>query len=113
MHETALAKRILQVVLDRAGGARVVAVHGQVSEDEALSPAALELHFRAHARGTTAEAAELRLELRHVSARCNACGEVHLPEHHLRLCPRCGSHDVVLLGETGVRIDRIEVEEVP
>jgi hydrogenase nickel incorporation protein HypA/HybF len=111
MHETSLAKRILEVVLDSSGGARVVRVHGEISEDEALSSAALELHFRAHARGTAAEAAELRFALRHVSARCVACGDVHLPEHHARLCPRCGSHDVVLLGETGVRIDRIEVEE--
>jgi hydrogenase nickel incorporation protein HypA/HybF len=109
MHETALAKRVLEAVLERARGARVLVVRGAVAEDEALSLEALRFHFAAHARGTVAEGARLELELRHLSARCSACRHQFLPEHHVRLCPRCGSLETVLEGEPGVRIDAIDV----
>jgi hydrogenase nickel incorporation protein HypA/HybF len=110
MHETALAKRILDVVIARAAGSRVTRVRGEVAEDEALSHAALAFHFEAHARGTPAEGALLELELRHVDARCSSCALVFLPEHHARVCPRCGSLETVLQGETGVYVSSIDVE---
>jgi len=82
-----------------------------VAEDEALNRESLAFHFTAHARGTVAAEAELMLELRHVSARCSACGLVFLPEHHVRLCPGCGSTETALSGETGVRISSLDVVE--
>ena len=112
MHETALAKRILEEVLARAGERLVLRVRGTIAEDEALHPESLEFHFRAHAKGTLAESAELALELRHVSARCRACGAVYLPDHHVRLCPRCASTEADLEAETGVFIESIEVDEL-
>jgi hydrogenase nickel incorporation protein HypA/HybF len=111
MHETALAKRILDEVLARAEGRRVRRVTGAIAEDEALSADSLSFHFAAHARGTPAETAELALELHHVSARCRACGRTFLPEHHVRLCPHCGSRETELEGETGVRVESIVVDE--
>ena len=111
MHETALAKRILVEVLDRAGGRTVRTVRGVIAEDEALSREALAFHFRGHARGTSAELAELELELRRVSARCTSCGHVFLPDHHVRICPSCDAAGATLDGETGVFIDSIVVEE--
>lgn len=112
MHETALAKRILEEVLSRAEGRRVRVVRGAVMEDEALSAGALGFHFEAHARGTVAQGAALELELRHVRATCQDCKQSFLPDHHVRLCPSCGSSHTILEGETGVRIDSIEVDEV-
>jgi hydrogenase nickel incorporation protein HypA/HybF len=111
MHETALAKRILDAVIARAQGARVTRVRGVVAEDEALSHEALEFHFTAHARGTLAEGAVLELELRHLSARCVACAQVFLPEHHTPSCPRCGSLETSLAGTPGVFIENIDVED--
>jgi hydrogenase nickel incorporation protein HypA/HybF len=111
VHETSLAKRILDEVVARSGGSRVTRIRGVIAEDEALSREALGFHFAAHARATVAEGAELELELRHVTARCGACGHGFLPEHHVRLCPRCGSPQTWLEGETGVRIDSIDVSE--
>ena len=62
MHESQLARRVLDVVLARAreaGAVRVRTVRGRLGELEALSAAALAFHFRALARGTVAEDAEL------------------------------------------------------
>lgn len=111
MHETALARDVLAAVLERAEGRVVRVVRGLVAEDEALSAASLEFHFRAHARGTPAENARLELELKRLSARCYGCGAVFLPDHHLHLCPECGSTDATLDGEPGVHVESIEVDE--
>jgi|SRR5689334_18575652 len=110
MHESTLARRILELAAARAGGAAVRVVHGRVAETETLSREALELHFRAYARDTVAAAAELRIELVHVEARCRGCDATYLPEHHVLMCPRCGSTDGEQLGATGLWIDTIEVD---
>lgn len=113
MHESTLARRVLEVVLARAaeaGAARVRRVRGWLAETEALSPEALALHFAVLARGTAAEGATLEIALRHVEARCGACGAVYRPDHVL-LCPTCGSPDGELLSEVGLAIESLEVDE--
>jgi hydrogenase nickel incorporation protein HypA/HybF len=113
MHESTLARQVLDTVLQRAvsdGASRVRVVRGWVAETESLSADSLSFHFAAHARGTNAEGARLLLELIHVEARCRACGRTYAPEHHLLLCPACGSTDGEQLGRTGLAITSIEVE---
>lgn len=110
MHESSLARTLVQLCLQRSGGARVRSVRGRVAETEVLSREALALHFAAHARGSAAEGARLELELIQVRARCRGCAADYVPEHHLLLCPACGSTDAEQLGETGLRIDSLEVE---
>ncbi len=113
MHESSLAKQILDAVLDRARTAqagRVRRVRGWIAETEALSPRSLGFHFAAHARGTLAEGAELELRLVHIQARCLACKTTYAPDHHLLLCPACGSTDGEELGKTGLGIETLEVD---
>jgi hydrogenase nickel incorporation protein HypA/HybF len=113
MHESSLGKEVLRAVLARAeqeGAARVRAVRGWIAETERLDPQAIAFHFAAHARGTRAEGARLDLELRWVEAVCRACGGRYRPEHHLLLCPQCGSTDADLTGPTGLGLDAIEVD---
>ena len=115
MHESSLAKQILDAVLAVVPdelGSRLRSVRGWVAETEQLDADALELHFHAHARGTRAEGAELELRLTHVKARCLACGSVYAPEHHLTLCPDCGATEAALLGQTGLGIESIDVEDL-
>jgi hydrogenase nickel incorporation protein HypA/HybF len=111
MHESALARQLVELCLQRCGAERVRVVRGTLAETEQLSRQALALHFEAHARGTAAAGARLELELVHVRARCLGCEHVYLPEHHLLLCPSCGSTEAETLGESALRIDSIDVEE--
>ena len=112
MHETSLARQILSTVLAQAGRERAIAVRsvrGWIAETEALSAESVALHFRALAAGTVAAGARLELEVRRVDAQCRACTITYRPEHHLVLCPACGSTDGELLGDTGMGIDAIEI----
>ncbi len=111
MHESQLARQILDAALARApAGTRIVAVRGWVAETEHLSRESLELHFGAYARETPAHRARLELSLRHVEAKCS-CGVAYLPEHHVLLCPTCGGTDATLSGPTGLCIESIDVDE--
>ena len=112
MHESSLARRVVELVLRRAtesGAARVLVVRGRLAETEALSKEALELHFRTLARGTAAESARLDIAVVHARARCSACETTYLPDHVL-LCPLCGNAGGELLDRTGLTIESIEVE---
>lgn len=110
MHESILARQILELVLERSGSQvqQILCVKGWIAETEALTPEALQFHFSAHAANTTAEKARLDLRLSRVSAHCNQCGTDFQPEHHLALCPECGGTDATLQGKTGLGIETIE-----
>lgn len=112
MHEASLARDLLGAVLGSLPAGvlvRVTSVRGWVGETEALSPDSLRFHFAAFAHGTPAEGASLDLRVEHIEATCNACGATYLPEHHLTICPHCGSTDGEILGEPGVKIEEIDV----
>jgi len=113
MHESSVARQILAAVLERAAreqAVRICAVRGWVAETESLSPQSLAFHFAAHARGTPADGAHLDLLLVRVDASCRTCGSTYAPDHHLLLCPACGSTDATLLGRTGIGVESLEVE---
>lgn len=86
-------------------------VRGWIAETEALSSDSLGFQFAAHARGTAADGARLELRLVRVDARCRRCDAVYAPDHHVLLCPGCGSTDAELLGDVGVGIDALEVSD--
>lgn len=113
MHESSLGRDIVGAVVKKAhevGATQVRLVRGFVAETEWLNPEAIIFHFHAHARGTVAEGARLELTTSWVEADCTNCGQRYKPDHHVLLCPQCGSTEAELLGETGLRIDTIEVE---
>ncbi len=111
MHESVLARQLVAAVLARVPeGHRATRVVGWLAETEALDGDSIRLHFDHLSTGTPASGAVLELALVHVRARCEDCGETYLPEHHLTLCPSCGSTEGALLDRTGLGIDSLEVE---
>jgi hydrogenase nickel incorporation protein HypA/HybF len=113
MHESSLARQLLSVVIERAasqGATRVLAVRGWVADAEELSAESLAWQFGRHAAGTIADGARVDIVVKPVSARCTRCGATYRPDHHLTLCPRCGSVEAEMLGETGLGIDAIDID---
>jgi hydrogenase nickel incorporation protein HypA/HybF len=112
VHEASLARKIVNLVLERAereGARRVVAVHGWIAETEAISISSLEMYFAGHAQGTLAEGARLDFRLKHVKAQCRRCAKRYAPARHVLLCPACGAAEADLLANTGMGVDSIEV----
>jgi hydrogenase nickel incorporation protein HypA/HybF len=113
MHESSLARSLLEVVIDEAharGARRVVLVRGRIEDPERIDPAGFALLFEGAARGTIAEGARVELAWIAVPARCRTCGREFVPEsHHVVVCP-CGSLDAALVRPTGVTLDAIEVD---
>lgn len=113
MHESSLGRDIVRAVVEKAQEARakcVLRVHGFIAETEWLNPEAIVFHFQAFARGTVAEGAKLELTTLWLEADCAQCGKRYKPDHHVLLCPHCGSIEGNVLGEPGLRIEAIEVE---
>jgi hydrogenase nickel insertion protein HypA len=112
MHESHLGRVFLNAALERLepqSTEKILAVRGWVAETESLSVSSLSFHFSAAAVGTRAEGAELDVRVTHVRVSCEGCQNEYLPEHHLLLCPECGSTRGAVLGRTGFGIDEIEV----
>lgn len=113
MHESSIARQILTAAVEQAreaGAGHVRAVRGWIAETESLSADSVAFHFEACARGTPAEGARLVLTVSRIAARCRACDLVYEPEHHVLLCPACGSTEATLAREPGLGIESIEVE---
>lgn len=113
MHESSLGRDIVRAVVEKAHEAQakqVRLVRGFIAETEWLNPEAIAFHFQAHARGTVAEGARLELTTAWLEADCTQCGKRYKPDHHVLLCPHCGSIEANILGEPGLRIESIEVE---
>jgi hydrogenase nickel incorporation protein HypA/HybF len=114
VHESALARRLVHVTLERAaaaGAIRVLAVRAWIAEPSHLCVTSLVAQFAAHAEGTIAAGATVAIEAKPVEARCTGCATTYLPDHGVCLCPRCGSPDATLLGRPGLGIDEIEVDD--
>jgi len=109
MHESSLARKLLDAALELAPDGKIVAVHGWIADTEAMDGASVALHFAAYARATRAETARLHIRIEQVEARCVQCGERYAPDHMMTLCPRCGGSEAQLFGRTGIGIDAIDV----
>ncbi|MHC4393575.1 MAG: hydrogenase maturation nickel metallochaperone HypA/HybF [Planctomycetota bacterium] len=114
MHESQIAKSVLDAVLERVlaeGGGRVREVRGWIAESELLATESLQFHFNAHARGTAAEGARLNLRLIRVPAQCEACECTWEPDGHVLLCPECGSFEAHLTGPTGLKVEAVDLDD--
>ena len=114
MHESALAKQILDVALDIArseGAQRITAVRGELTDAEDLQGESVAFHFTAHARGTVAERARLDLVVHRVRAQCTHCGTEYEPDHSIPFCPTCDSTAARITVPPGIAIHTIETAE--
>jgi hydrogenase nickel incorporation protein HypA/HybF len=117
MHEMALVRSVVDVVLDHAkaaGASRVTAVYLTIGYGRDIVEDMMDGMFAYLARGTVAQGAELVIVRTPFMVRCRDCGmPFHLNAYDSRswVCPKCGAarrYDLVSGME--FTIDRIEVE---
>lgn len=120
MHEMALTRSVLDIVLEEAerhGAAEVRSVRLTIGSLRDIVEGMFDGLFAHLARGTVAEHAELVIVRTPAAVRCNACGYVFHP--NLRgeggraaetpVCPACRRRDFGLVSGMEFRVDHIDM----
>lgn len=120
MHEMALVRNIMEVVVDEAeaaNAAEVTAVHVIVGEGRDIVDDLFESLFQFLARGTVAEHARIVIEKTPYQVRCNVCGnEFHLDlfDQRSQVCASCGAErNYKLISGNELYISKIQAVPKP
>lgn len=103
MHELSLVQSLLEIVEEQARKTpfekadSLLLSFGRLS---CIDPQALQFAFSVQARGTRAEGAILRFDIRPVTIYCLHCEKELSPPSFTGACPACGGGEVLLTGGT-------------
>ncbi|QOS68591.1 hydrogenase maturation nickel metallochaperone HypA [Eggerthella guodeyinii] len=118
MHEMALVRNVVDVVLDEAEAAHaaeVRAVHLVIGEGRDVVEEYFESLFQFLARGTVAERAEVIIRRVPYRVQCNRCGavfHVNVIDRATWACPACEAYqDYTLVSGMEFSISKIEAVE--
>jgi hydrogenase nickel incorporation protein HypA/HybF len=113
MHEMSLCESILQIMEDEAqrqGYERVIRVRLEIGRLSGVEIEALRFAFDAVTRDSLADGAALQIMELPGRAWCLPCGcEVEV-QQRFDACPRCGSHQLQVVGGDEMQIKDLEVE---
>lgn len=113
MHEMAIARNLLEIILQESqahGVSRVVSVSLKVGELSAVVPESLRFCFEIIAEGTVAEGAQLEIERVLVKCSCRECERDFEVSNLVFKCPRCGSTSVEILSGKELSLESFEAE---
>lgn len=115
MHEMALTRDVVDLVIQEAEAAAAVevrAVYLSIGYVRDIVEDIFERCFAYMARGTVAENAELVITRVPFTVRCNACGQIFhikIRDSHTWQCVACGKKDYQLNSGMEFTIDNIEI----
>jgi hydrogenase nickel incorporation protein HypA/HybF len=113
MHEMAITRNILDLVLDeaaKAGADKVVAVNLVLGEMTGIIDRYVQTNFDLISTNTPAEGAALSFRNVPKQAACLKCARVFSPGNICRACPECQSADFKIISGNELYIESIEVE---
>ena len=113
MHELALTRSLVEIVLDEArrhGFHKVLVVRVRLGVLSHVSPEALTFCFDAATRGTCAEGARLDIVRTPAQAWCADCGETVVAIDRLHPCVKCGGFNLSQLTGDELGLQDLEVE---
>ena len=113
MHELALTRSLVEIVLDEArrhGFHKVLVVRVRLGALSHVSPEALAFCFDAATQGTCADGARLDIIRTPAEAWCADCGEAVAVVDRIHPCVKCGRYNLSQLSGDELRIQDLEVE---
>ena len=108
MHELAVTQEIVDLVCERAGGARVRRVVVEIGKLSMVVPDAVRFCFDLCAEGTLAEGAALQIEEPAGRGHCRACGGETTLQSPFDGCA-CGSPEMEWISGQALRVREMEV----
>lgn len=114
MHELAVTKSILKLVLDHAaqhGCSQVLSISLVVGEMRNLEEDWIQRYFDYISKGSPAEKAVIRVRKVTVDFLCSSCGQHFTPnvrQEQKILCPHCNSFEYDLVAGRELIVEKIE-----
>ena len=115
MHELSIAQRIVDLLSDTSGqhgGGRVASCRLVVGELAGVEVESLRFAFEVCIRGTHTEGCVLEVVSVPLRLRCRQCG-VERGGELLEPCPACGTLGSEVLEGRELRVDSVELEDLP
>ncbi|HEX2678100.1 MAG TPA: hydrogenase maturation nickel metallochaperone HypA [Polyangiales bacterium] len=109
MHELGVAMQVVDIVAQRANGARVKRVVVEVGALTAVLPDALRFCFDSATEGTVAEGATLEIIERLARAKCTSCAALLNLDRPFGRC-ECGCSELEWQSGDELRVFEMEVE---
>lgn len=109
MHELAITQNIVELVADRAQGAKVQKVSLEIGKLSAIMPDAVRFCFDVCSKSTVLEGAFLEIIEIPGLARCRKCGAEFSLEQPFGICS-CGSIELDLISGQELKIKQMEIE---
>jgi hydrogenase nickel incorporation protein HypA/HybF len=113
MHEYSIASKLVAAAERLArenDAARVTRVVCRAGAFDPIVPGVLKAAFEMCAGGSVVEGAELVINVEQFRLRCRRCGDECDADASAVACPSCGTRDVGLYGEHGLRITSMSME---
>lgn len=108
MHELSLARRIVEIAGERAGGARVLRVGLEIGQLSGVMSEAMRFCFEACAEGTALDGAALDIVEPPGRGRCIECGEEATMASLFERCRCCGGA-LECIGGDELRLTEMEI----
>ena len=108
MHELGITRRIVEIVSEHAGSARVRRVSLDIGRLCAINPEAIRFCFDVCCKDTSLEGADLVINVIPGIARCDACGSEFSVDQPFGQC-YCGSRHIHCIAGEEMKITEMEV----
>jgi hydrogenase nickel incorporation protein HypA/HybF len=112
MHELAITQSLVDLVLERTEGRRVVAVRVRVGALSGFVPESMAFCFELAVAGTALGGARLRIDRTPGRISCRSCGAIQEVPDRILLCA-CGSADVEVVSGADLDLASVELEREP
>ncbi len=114
MHELAMAKNVLEVVVGVAelnAAKRVKSIRLAIGEPSHVDRTSLSFCFEVASRGTLAEGARLEFRHKQSKAACPRCQATWSPAEMPLQCPLCGEATGTLIEDEDVLVESVDIED--
>jgi hydrogenase nickel incorporation protein HypA/HybF len=108
LHELAITRSVVDVVVERAAGRQIATVRLQVGALSGVVPDAMLFCYELVTAGTPLEGSSLEIETVRGTANCRTCGQDFALSDLILLCP-CGSADVSILAGRELRVRSVDL----
>jgi len=113
MHETSIAKNLLDIILEKANeckASKITAITVKLGEFSGINQESLKFAFNNITLETIAKDASITIDQLPLLGKCRKCGQKFEIESIEFKCPNCGSLELDIISGEEIYVENIEIE---